>query len=579
MAGSFWTLHTCMVKREADTEEFEQMMRSRNADKEKEIKSAVDERVQTELFKKEKEFEKREAEIIAREESIKTSSVTEKNVVTGLNIGRFQGQINTYMKGMARVNKDEFVKAYDFGTPQDTGGEVMIIYNHDQTLPSDRKKADVVSKERGEGVALLDTQSATENCDYMYVVTVPNDNARSCVAINQNYENYHMQKWLRTPGHKQPLDHNTKLRAVSRGQLNNGRVAFNPPDMNLVRKHWGMLQTYFSSIDDVINELKPILERVAVDNTIVVLTCNHGQSELLMNFVCNARAKNMDLKNVLVFPTDKETKELAEGLGLATFYDERNFEHLPSKEARAYGDATFKAMMFAKVVCVQIVNMLGYDLLFQDVDVIWYENPLEYFHDKANPLYDFDMYFQDDGAHSARYAPYSANSGFYYVRSNDLTRYFFVSLLYAGDIILRSSSHQQALIQVMTEHASMFGLRVKVLGRDMAEFPGGWHYHRRKDFMKDVVQGNANAKIFHMSWTSNKMNKLKFFQQMGEWYLNEKCIGETKGTIAGNTTSPLALIQPCCLADAAITCHYKDKPSKIPCNDSPPIDKGGRSFW
>ena len=55
----------------------------------------------------------------------------------------------------------------------------------------------------------------------------------------------------------------------------------------------------------------------------MVLTCNHGQSELLMNFVCSAHARGFDLKNVLVFPTDFETKELAEGMGLATFYDEK----------------------------------------------------------------------------------------------------------------------------------------------------------------------------------------------------------------------------------------------------------------
>ena len=34
-----------------------------------------------------------------------------------------------------------------------------------------------------------------------------------------------------------------------------------------------------------------------------------------------------------------------------------------------------------------------------------------FFHDKSNPLYDFDMFFQDDGARSLRYAPYSANTG------------------------------------------------------------------------------------------------------------------------------------------------------------------------
>ena len=36
-----------------------------------------------------------------------------------------------------------------------------------------------------------------------------------------------------------------------------------------------------------------------------------------------------DLTNVLVFPTDLETKELAEGLGIATFYEEKvSFEYV-----------------------------------------------------------------------------------------------------------------------------------------------------------------------------------------------------------------------------------------------------------
>lgn len=71
----------------------------------------------------------------------------------------------------------------------------------------------------------------------------------------------------------------------------------------------------------MIAELKPIAKRLAKKNTIIVMTCNMGQRELLINFVCNARLKNLDISNILVFPTDEGNKEIAEGLGLATFYD------------------------------------------------------------------------------------------------------------------------------------------------------------------------------------------------------------------------------------------------------------------
>jgi hypothetical protein len=252
-------------------------------------------------------------------------------------------------------------------------------------------------------------------------------------------------------------------------------------------------------------------------------------------------------------------------------------------------------MMFAKVVCVQLINHLGYDLLFQDVDIVWYKNPIEYFHDSNNQHYDFDMYFQDDGAHTKRYAPYSANSGFYYVRNNDKTRYLFDALLYSGDMILQSHSHQQALVQLMAEHASLFGLKVKVFSRDTEELPGGYQYHKRnKVFMMKVLKKEVTPIIFHMSWTKNKDNKIKFFQQMGQWHVQDVCIAQTKSAILehkeedGNQIGdvnengdeiPVTLFEPCCLAKPNIVCHYRDKPSIIPCKDSDPIDKGRPSFW
>jgi hypothetical protein len=45
-------------------------------------------------------------------------------------------------------------------------------------------------------------------------------------------------------------------------------------------------------------------------------------------------------------------------------------KNLPTEDAKTYGDRTFGLMMMAKVICVQLVNELGYDLLFQDVGEI-----------------------------------------------------------------------------------------------------------------------------------------------------------------------------------------------------------------
>lgn len=46
-------------------------------------------------------------------------------------------------------------------------------------------------------------------------------------------------------------------------------------------------------------------------------------------------------------------------------------------------------------------------------------------------------------------------AGMYFVKNNDKTRYFFNSLLLAGDLITATHSHQIALIALLNEQASL----------------------------------------------------------------------------------------------------------------------------
>lgn len=152
-----------------------------------------------------------------------------------------------------------------------------------------------------------------------------------------------------------------------------------------------------------------------------------------------------------------------------------------------------------------------------------------------------------------------------------------------GDLVQVAGSHQAALTAVLSEHASWRGLKVKIFGRDAAEgtlFPGGFHFHRRLDFMKEVVTGKTIPYLFHMSWTKNKENKRKFFQQMGNWFVNDVCTDKTVSEIVGSGSEDRSAVsEHCCAADPIVVCHFRDKPSTIPCKDSPPIVKNMRSFW
>lgn len=136
------------------------------------------------------------------------------------------------------------------------------------------------------------------------------------------FRRYHVHRFARFPPKMDgPVDEKHPLKYVSRVPGENGKVIERSRSFDT--QTWDkLLVEYLNHLDTVLEQLKPIAAKAAKNNTIVVMVCNLGQSELLMNFACAARSRGLDLSQVLVFATDLETKALAEGLGLAAFYDE-----------------------------------------------------------------------------------------------------------------------------------------------------------------------------------------------------------------------------------------------------------------
>jgi hypothetical protein len=72
----------------------------------------------------------------------------------------------------------------------------------------------------------------------------------------------------------------------------------------------------------------------------------------------------------------------------------------------------------------------------------------------------------------------------------------------------------------------------------------------------------------------------RFFEQIGEWYVKEECVHKKVEEIIGiDSSKSKSFANACCLKEPSFKCHYRDKPSKHPCKDSPPIDEGHSSFW
>jgi len=512
----------------------------------------------------------------------------------------FPPSTSDYAAAMIHVSKEDLMQTLDFGVPLaplGRGSDAIIIYTS-ESIPDDLAvRHDALYSGKKTSVS-----SALSNCDSLNVIFTDTGHQRidynDCLVIAGNtLASYHLNryerlppmtnKWEKSQYHIPEFDSSAKLRHISRSNNDDGMEDLSVPVSNsykgngTVRKHWKELLTFLENVDTILDELRVIVEPIVKNNAVVVMTVNKGQSVLLSNFVCAARSRGLDISNVLVFPTDLEAQKVAKGLGLTTYFDMINFRDLPEAESERYGDEAFAKMMYAKILSVVYISLLGHDVLFQDVDIVWFKNPLTFFHDKSNTyIQKFDILCQDDGSVQPRFAPLSANSGFYYVRANTKTQYLFTSFLSHADLVSLAGSHQQVMVQLLQEHSSLFGLEVKVFDKFESDyFPCGWQFFRRKDLMKSMMKGESKAYIYHSSWTNNKVDKLKYLQQMGQWFVEDKCHSPVDEIMGGGAVDRGALANECCSAEPLIKCYYSDFPSKIPCTDSPRNDPNESDFW
>ena len=497
---------------------------------------------------------------------------------------------------MTAIPSHEFIKTIDLGIPmdveytkdQESSPNVLLMYGPKVKSPPPKTNRSLSAT----NVIPLSSSAnkALESCQEL--VVFPVQNQKSCLAIvPYQSHNYYSQKWMRISKVKEKgrysFEKGQPLRHVGMNVKENAVDVNHPPSATHSRDAFDILQNYLGLMKEGLQEIEALVKEdrlVPIDRgngkgVITVMVCNFGQSEIIMNFACNAKAKGLDLSSILVFAADKEAYDLATSLGLTGYYNEKLFGKVPVKAAKAYGDRTFMALMTMKVISVHLISQLGYDLLFQDADVVWFRHPVnDYFAEEARWNDEYDIIFQEDGARSMRFAPYDANSGFYFVNNNERTQQLLNSVLLSMPSIVSSKSHQKVLINALNENALAYGLRAKVISRESPDLPCGYQWHRKPKLIQSFLSGRVKPIIFHMSWTENKDNKIKFFQQMGEWYVNDQCIGKTLNDIqspSGTSSEQdvASLSEACCSSSPNFQCHYRDKPSLHDCSTSPALDQ------
>ena len=240
---------------------------------------------------------------------------------------RFPPKLSHWATGLVSINRKDLFDTFDFGVPMNPGAEqedILLLYNELNAMPTSRSLSR--EAEHNGDIPQTTAKEATENCDMMNVVFIKKDQSTTfsqCVAlVGGQYQGFHIQRWQRLIGEgaKGKTDRSAPLRLTSRLTFENGYEADIVPSKSHVERHESIMETYFNSLTKIRIELDAILKKIAKSNCVVVMTVNRGQSDLLMNFVCSAKARGFNLDNVIVFPTDTFSRDLADSLGVATYY-------------------------------------------------------------------------------------------------------------------------------------------------------------------------------------------------------------------------------------------------------------------
>lgn len=477
--------------------------------------------------------------------------------------GLFPQSMNKLVTDMAIIPRTQFARVFDVGyaldKKQEGNEQVLLLYANQNSSATPSLQS-------------LSVDDATEKCKSIKVVlTDPEPKKQECLAIMGQWSSYHVHHFKRRKKKKKKKDVELLEADDDKNEENvdgdRYRWKYAPgrktilPTADQQEANRRILLMYLSSYPEALVKLKPIAELASRGGKkdgeklpITVLLSNYGQSRFLINYICVARSRNINLSRVLLFATDKETYKLGQSMGLAVFYDQTIFGFFPKGAAKDYHDISYALIMMTKIYCVHLVNALGHDLLFSDVDIALYKDPMEYFFQQPA---EYDAFFQHDGYHHpSRFAPLAANTGLYYVQNNERTKYFFSVFVRMGDLVIKERSHQAALTTLVNEQMSLYGLRVKVIGKDHKQFMSGYHYHADKKLVRKLKEGRHEPYLFHANWLPGD-EKMSVMMETKNWFVQDKCLDKSFNELKNSVGDDI--IDDCCLAEPAPCVTHNDK--------------------
>eukprot|EP00937_MAST-01D_sp_MAST-1D-sp2_P001468 g1468.t1 len=210
----------------------------------------------------------------------------------------------------------------------------------------------------------------------------------------------------------------------------------------------------------------------------LVMVLNEGYLGLFFNWLCSCRVLGIDVSNLVLFIPSVELAATMKKLGLTVFHHKGLTLGFATKASQRYGDSQFMEAMWLKNLSVHMLLRLGWDVLFQDVDMVWQADPWPFIRELTDSSpdggsntgsggssggYVYEALFQDDTQYQSRFDPLWVNSGFFFLRNTPRVRRLWRRQFWGYELMVYYSSQQMLLNKLLGEARAEYGLRVATL--------------------------------------------------------------------------------------------------------------------
>eukprot|EP00271_Cylindrocystis_brebissonii_P008691 TRINITY_DN2316_c0_g1_i1.p1 TRINITY_DN2316_c0_g1~~TRINITY_DN2316_c0_g1_i1.p1 ORF type:complete len:824 (+),score=81.43 TRINITY_DN2316_c0_g1_i1:407-2878(+) len=227
-------------------------------------------------------------------------------------------------------------------------------------------------------------------------------------------------------------------------------------------------------------------QEVAGLKVVTLVAVTFGYAEMLMNFICRLRLLGLD-RYLVVAALDEELYQFAFNQGLAVYYERPPSEKLVSlnnKDDCAFGSQCFRQFTKLKSRAVLRVLNAGYSVLWSDVDIVWYTDPLP--HLLAYGPGTFPIQSNEPNGSIPGTGIRRINSGFYFARSDAQTIEAFNAIV------------QHAASTKLSEQPSFYDILCGVKGENLLpdKEECRWHNGLRTIFLDRVSYPNGAVHNF-----------------------------------------------------------------------------------